>query len=194
VATGVPGAAGETTLTTGFASWFAWPYLIFVLVQVFAINSLNLYSSSLTLQAIIPGIKRWHCVLIDTVVAGALTAWTVFSSSFNTFVNDFVLFMLIWIAPWVAIYLVDSLIRRFRYDAAALQRSDGGRYFRNGGIHWPGIAAQLVGMIAAASFLNAYPAWTSPLSNATSGADFSVFMGALFGGGVYYLLARKGDL
>jgi hypothetical protein len=46
-------------------------------------------------------------------------------------------------------------------------------------------------MVAAASWLNAYPAWTSPLSNHTGGADFSVFMGALFGGVVYWALARR---
>jgi hypothetical protein len=48
-----------------------------------------------------------------------------------------------------------------------------------------------VGMAATASWLNAYPAWTSPLTNHTGGADFSVFMGALFGGVIYWLLARR---
>ena len=33
--------------------------------------------------------------------------------------------------------------------------------------------------------------WKGPLSSATGGADFSVFMGALFGGCVYLLLARR---
>jgi NCS1 family nucleobase:cation symporter-1 len=70
-------------------------------------------------------------------------------------------------------------------------RTGQGLYFRNDGIHVPGIVAQLVGMLAAASWLNAYPAWTSPLSNHTGGADFSVFMGALFGGALYWLLARR---
>jgi hypothetical protein len=46
-------------------------------------------------------------------------------------------------------------------------------------------------MAAAGSFLNAYPAWTSPLTRATGGADASVFMGALFGGAIYFLLARR---
>jgi hypothetical protein len=46
-------------------------------------------------------------------------------------------------------------------------------------------------MAAAASWLNAYPAWIAPLSSHTGGADFSVFMGALFGGGIYYLRSRR---
>ena len=58
-------------LTHAFSSWFVWPYLIFIIVQLFAINSIDLYSSGLTLQAIFPAIKRWQCVLLDTTVAAA---------------------------------------------------------------------------------------------------------------------------
>ncbi|HUE27356.1 MAG TPA: cytosine permease [Solirubrobacteraceae bacterium] len=192
VATAVPAASDPISgLPHAFAGWFIWPYLAFVIVQLFAINSIDLYSSGLTLQAIIPRIKRWQCVLLDTTVAGALTAFTVFSSGFNTFLTDFLLFMLIWIAPWVAIYLTDYFMRRGRYDARSLMDTRAGLYFRNAGVHVPGVVAQLVGMVAAAMWLNAYPAWTSPLSTHTGGADFSVFVGALFGAGTYYLLARR---
>ena len=73
----------------------------------FAINSIDLYSSGLTLQAIGLKIKRWQAVLVDTVVSGVITAVVIFSASFNTFLTDFLLFMIIWIAPWVGIFLVD---------------------------------------------------------------------------------------
>jgi NCS1 family nucleobase:cation symporter-1 len=189
VAAGNGGAV--TGLTHAFAGWFVWPYLAFIIVQLFAINSIDLYSSGLTLQAIIPRIKRWQCVLLDTCVAAALTAFAIFSSGFNTFIIDFLLFMLIWIAPWVAIYLVDYFLRRGRYDSRGLLDARAGVYWRDGGLHWPGLIAQLIGMAAAASWLNAYPAWTSPLTNHTGGADFSVFMGALFGGVIYWALARN---
>jgi purine-cytosine permease-like protein len=192
LATAIPGATDPIAgLPHALWGWFVWPYLAFVIVQLFAINSIDLYSSGLTLQAIFPAIKRWQCVLLDTTIAATLTAVTVFSSSFYSFITDFVLFMLIWIAPWVAIYLTDYFLRRGRYDSAALMETAKGMYYRNGGIHWPGIIAQIVGMAAAASWLNAYPAWVSPLSTHTGSADFSVFMGALFGGGLYYLLNRQ---
>ena len=55
-----------------------------LIVQLFAINSIDLYSSGLTLQAIIPKIKRWQCVILDTTVAGALTAVAIFSSVYNS--------------------------------------------------------------------------------------------------------------
>ena len=91
----------------------------------------------------------------------------------------------------MAIYLIDYFLRRGRYDSRALLDPRPGIYFRNGGLHWQGLIAMAVGMAAAASWLDAYPAWTSPLTNHTGGADFSVFMGALFGGGIYWLLARR---
>lgn len=188
VAAGAGGAVSG--LPHAFPGWFLWPYLVFIIVQLFAINSVDLYSSGLTLQAIVPRIKRWQCVLLDTTVAGALTAWTVFSNGFTSFLTDFLEFMLVWIAPWVAIYLVDYLLRRGRYESVSLMDTAKGLYYRNHGVHWPGVIAQVIGMVAAASFLNAYPAWTSPLTNATNGADASVFMGALVGGVIYFWLAR----
>jgi purine-cytosine permease-like protein len=191
VATAVPSATDPISgLPHAFHSWFLVPYLIFVIFQLFAINSVDLYSSGLTLQAIVPGIRRWQTVLIDTVVAGALTAVTVFSSSFNTFIEDFLLFMIVWIAPWVAIYLTDWALRRGRYDSRSLLNGRAGIYWRDGGLHVPGLVAQAIGMLAAASWLDT-TVWKGPLSTATNGADFSVFMGALFGGGVYFLLARR---
>jgi NCS1 family nucleobase:cation symporter-1 len=85
VATAVPASSDAIGgLPHAFAGWFIWPYLILVVFQLFAINSIDLYSSGLTLQAIVPGIQRRQCVLLDTTVAGALTADTVFSAGFNT--------------------------------------------------------------------------------------------------------------
>lgn len=198
VATAVPSASDPISgLPHAFSAWFLVPYLIFVIIQLFAINSLDLYSSGLTLQAIIPKIRRWQCVLLDTVVAGALTAVAIFSSGFNTFLTDFLLFMIIWIAPWVAIYLVDWFLRRGTYDSRSLLNGRAGIYWRRDGIHVPGVVAQSVGMLAAASFLNTtvwqgpFVGLTNPGGPASYGADFSVFMGALFGGVTYYLLARR---
>src|ERR1700759_4908092 len=144
VAAGDGGAVSG--LTHAFSGWFVWPYLIFIIVQLFAINSIDLYSSGLTLQAIFPAIRRWQCLLLDTTVAGALTAYAIFSSGFNTFITDFLLFMLVWIAPWVSIYLTDYFMRRGRYDSRALMSTRAGLYFRNHGLHIPGVVAQLIGM------------------------------------------------
>lgn len=191
VATGVPMASSITTLTAAFPGWFIVPYLIVAIVQLFAINTINLYSSGVTLQSLVPGLRRLQCVAIDTVFCGAFAAYAVFSSRFFSLLTDFLLFIIVWLGPWCAIYLVDWLLRRGRYDTSGLLNERGGRYFRNGGVHWPAIIAQAVGMVAAALWLNAYSPYVSPLSSRIGNSDFSVFMGLFFGGIVYWLLARR---
>jgi nucleobase:cation symporter-1, NCS1 family len=192
IATGVPSAKTPNGLVAGFPSWFVWPYLIFAILQLFAINTLDLYSSGVTLQSLVPGLKRLHCVAIDTVICGALVAYSVFSARFDTLLADFVLFITVWLGPWCAIYLVDSWLRLNRYDHDGLLNERGGRYYRNGGVHWPAIIAQLTGMVCAALWLNARSPYVGPLAGRTGGpigSDFSVFVGLAAGGVVYYLLA-----
>ncbi len=191
VATGVPGATSITGLTAGFPGWFIVPYLIVAIFQLFAINTLDLYSSGVTLQSLVPGLRRLQCVGIDTVICGAFAAYAVFSSRFFSLLTDFLLFIIVWLAPWCAIYLVDTWLRRNRFDPGALLNERGGRYYRNGGIHWPAIIAQLTGMVAAALWLDAYSPYVSALSSRIGGSDFSVFMGLFFGGLTYWLLARR---
>jgi purine-cytosine permease-like protein len=191
VATAVPVASDPISgLPHAFASWFLIPYLVLIVVQLFAINSIDLYSSGLTLQAIGLKIKRWQAVLVDTVVSGVITAVVIFSASFNTFLTDFLLFMIIWIAPWVGIFLVDYFLRRGTYDSRSLLDTRAGIYWRKAGVHVPGVVAQLLGMVAASMWLDT-TVWQGPLSTATNGADFSIFMGTIVGGLAYYILARN---
>ncbi len=196
VGTAVPAAADSPTgLVVGFQTWFVVPFLIFAIVQLFAINTLDLYSSGVTLQSLIPSLRRLHCVAIDTVVCGAIAAYAVFSSSFFGLLTGFLLYIILWLGPWCAIYLVDSYLRRNRYDHDALLDERGGRYFRSGGVHWPAIIAQLVGGVAAYLWLNASSggtlASTGALSSRTGGSDFSVFIGLIAGGLIYWVLAGR---
>ena len=152
VATYVPNAganSGVTNFPNAFSSWFVVPFFIVAIFQVFAINSLDLYSSGVTLQAIGLRLRRWQAVLVDTAICCGLTAYGVFDSSFNTLLTDFVDSVIVWIAPWTAIFLVDWVLRRRRYVPAELQRGSGGLYWRKGGIHWPAIVAQLLGSFMA---------------------------------------------
>jgi len=86
---------------------------------------------------------------------------------------------------------VDWLLRAGRYDSLALvDESSRGRYWRKGGIFLPGIAAQLLGMVAAAMWIDS-AAFVGPLSSASGGADFSVFAGVAVAGLAYWVLARR---
>lgn len=192
VATYVPDAGGNpvTDFPHAFSGWFLVPFLLVSIVQLFAINSLDLYSSGLTLQALGLRVERWQAVLVDTVVCSGLAAYAIFDSSFNTLLTDFVDCVIVWIGPWTAIFLVDWWLRRYRYVPAELQRTEGGLYWRIGGVHWPAIIAQILGSVAAVMALDT-TFFVSPISSATGGADFSVFMGMGVASIAYYLLAAR---
>ena len=189
-----PVATQVTALPSSFASWFFWPFMILALPQLFAINTLDLYSSGVTLQALGMPVARMGAVVIDTVLAGGITALVIFKGSFYGDLSGFLNYIVIWLAPWFGVLLVDWLLRRGRYHAPSLAAGRGGVYWRSGGFHWPGVVALLVGGVAAAMWVNGefyQPAYLSPISSATNGSDFSWLVGILVGGVTYFLLAFR---
>jgi purine-cytosine permease-like protein len=181
-----------------FPAWFVVPFLIFAIFQLLAINTIDLYSSGVTLQALGIPIKRWGAVFVDITVAAVVTGIIVFHGNFYADFSGFLLYIVVWLSAWFGILMVDYLLRRGRYDAPSLAAERGGLYWRNGGIHWPGVIAQALGMVAALMWINAafaVPAYVGPISKhfpGLQGSDFSWAIGILIGGGVYYLLARPG--
>lgn len=169
-------------LPTGFLV----PFLILAILTLWSGNTLDLYSSGVTLQALGIPLKRTYCVLIDLVVAGTLAAITVFSSKFNSYFTDFLGLIILWLAPWFAIFVVDWLLRK-TYDAEALVNASGGRYYRRNGIHVPGIIALLIGGTASGLWLNT-TLFQGPLSSRTGHSDMSVFMGIVVAGVIYWAL------
>jgi NCS1 family nucleobase:cation symporter-1 len=180
--------------TNTIPSSFVVVFLVFAVVQLFAVNSLDLYSSGVTLQAMGVHIKRYQAVLVDSAICLGVTSYAVFNSSFNTLLRNFVAVVICWIAPWAAIYLVDWGLRRWRYVPAELQRTDrASLYWGIGGVHWPAIVAQAAGSTAAVLALS-QPFYQGPIATAAGGggADFSVFTGMFVGGLVYLVLAWRG--
>ncbi len=186
--------------TSAIPPWFVVVFLLFAIVQIFGINSLDMYSSGVTLQAIGVPVKRYQAVLIDCAIALGVTMYAIFSSSFTTYLEDFVDVVIVWIAPWAAIFLTDWILRRYRYVPSELQKT--GRdslYWRKGGVFWPALVAQVVGMFAAISGLSAtfhLPQWLNLVTYHTRdafgfGGDFSIFMGMGVGALVYLILATR---
>ncbi|MBV9382463.1 MAG: cytosine permease [Streptosporangiaceae bacterium] len=181
-----------------FPSWFVTPFLIFAVFQLLAINTIDMYSSGVTLQALGVPVKRWGAVIIDTVVCAVVTGLILFHGNFSKDFAGFLLYIVVWLAPWFGILMTDYLLRRRRYDPLSLARSRGGLYWRNGGIHWPAVIAQVVGMVATLMWINAataFPAYTGPVSNnfpGLAGGDFGWALGIVVGAGVYWLLASRG--
>ena len=192
-------------------SWFLALFLIIAIVQLFGINSLDLYSSGVSLQAMGLNLRRYQAVLLDSAIAGSLTLYATFQSTFSLYMKEFVGVIIVWIAPWFGIFIVDWILRKFKYSAQELQRSDrGGIYFAQGGVNWNAMVAFGIGLVLALSAFSKAPPpvsfpfhWMTPVSNHFGGtcaadlvhgtcqagwyggADFSIFFG-IFGAGVLY--------
>lgn len=173
--------------------WFVIPYLLLAIVTLLAVNTTDLYSSGLNLQTMGVKIRRSITVIVDLTICVLIAFWAVFAQSFYELLENFLNILVIWLAPWVAIYLVDWLLRRGRYDAESLFPGGAGErgvYWRSGGVHVPALVALLLGMAGATLWINSVLI-VGPLSSLTGGSDLSVFAGMLVGGGAYWLLARR---
>ncbi len=198
-------------------SWVVALFLIFAIVQLFGINSLDLYSSGVSLQAMGLKLKRYQAVVLDSILACGLTIWAMFQSTFSLYMKEFVGVIIVWIAPWLGIYLMDWIIRKYRYSASELQRDDkSGIYFvGKTGVNWNSIVAFVVGMVCSTiAFSKAPPPvnfpfhWMTPISNHYGGAcagnlvhnvcsagwyggaDFSVPTGIIVAALVYFVLEK----
>ena len=198
-------------------TWVVVVFLIFAIVQLFGINSLDLYSSGVSIQAMGIRLKRYQAVVLDSIIAGLLTIWAMFQSTFANFMKEFVGVIIVWIAPWLGVFIVDWLLRKMRYHAKELQRTDReGLYFGGRtGINWNALVAFAVGLVTATlAFSKAPPPvnfpfhWMTPISNHFGGAcagplqhgvctagwyggaDFSIPTGIIVAGLLYFILEK----
>ncbi|MDE3139979.1 MAG: cytosine permease [Acidobacteriota bacterium] len=201
----------------GLPSWFVVVFLVFAIVQLFGINSLDLYSSGVSVQAMGLRLKRYQAVVMDSIIAGALTIWATFGSSFSLYMKDFVGVIIVWIAPWFGVYITDWMLRRYRYNAAEMQKvTPDSIYWGSSGFNWNAIIAFVVGLVLATTAYSKAPPpvnfplhWMTPFSNHFGafyctgtaqancgpagwfgGADMSVFFGILSAALVYFVLEK----
>lgn len=126
---------------------------------------------------------------IDMVICTVLAAIAIFNADFNTLYGQFLSLLIIFLAPWCAIYLTDAWLRRNRYNPEGLLARLGGPYWYQGGINPVGIIAMIGGMIASALWLNS-TLLQGPLSRLFGDSDMSVFTGFIVAAVLYLLLAR----
>ena len=122
-------------------------------------------------------------------ICTVLAAIAIFNSNFNTLYGQFLALLIIFLAPWCAIYLTDAWLRRNTYNSAGLLARIGGPYWYKGGINPAGLLAMLGGMIASALWLNS-TLLQGPFSRLLGGSDLSIFTGFIVGGVLYWLLSR----
>jgi purine-cytosine permease-like protein len=191
VATVVDPAGLPNSIESIVPSWFFPLFLVVVAVGTIANNVLGIYSSGLSLQAMGIKIHRAAAVSVDALIGTAMAVYAIFVSDFTATLNEFLQWALWWWAPFMAIFLVDLVLRRRAYDGPQLEHPQGGRYWYSGGYRWRGVVALVAGMVMTALCAQTTH-FKGPISvHVLSGADISPLVGMLVGGALYWLLCRS---
>jgi NCS1 nucleoside transporter family len=171
--------------------WFLFPFLIVMIAGVVANNVMNSYSSGLSLLALGVRIERYKSVFIDAIITVTLACIALFIYDFSTVFTQFLSNLVILLAPWAGIFVVDFLLRRGSYVSDDLLVSKGGSYWYSRGINWRALIALGVGVVAGALVANTSKFQGFIAMDYFGGADLSPFVGLIVGAGMYYGLAAS---
>lgn len=187
-------AVDMTDPQTSFAAilprWFYPIFLLVIIVSSVTNNVITTYSSGLALQAVGIKARRAVTVGVDGIVAVSLTIYALFISNFFDSLNNFLSLSVAVLGPCIAIYVMDSFLRRHQYDGLQLSdESPQSPFWYDNGIRWPGVAAEGLGTLAALLCINS-PVLVGPVARALKGADLSAITGPMIAAGVYFVMTR----
>lgn len=114
-------SASDTIYTILGGSLMGALAMIAIVLGTIAVNAMNDYTGSLSLQAAGFRVKRVWSALVVAILGFFFTLY-LNSGDFATKFENYLLFIAYWIAPWAAIVLVDWWLRRGRVDVSQLSR------------------------------------------------------------------------
>ncbi len=172
-------------------AWFFMIFMFAVILGCVATNVPNGYTAGLHLLALRLPLTRVQGVLAIGAITLVFRIITLLAGRFFSLYMDWLSYIVYWSCPWLAIVFVDYLLRNGRYDTSEFMKWGEGKYWYNNGIFWPAVISFFSGIAVSLLFANS-TLYASPLMiNYFGGADFSLVVGVLFTGVLYYLLARN---
>lgn len=177
-------------IVTAFGG-MALPVLFLVLHGPVATNILNLYSCSLAALAIGLRTARWKITLLAGVVASVVLAVFVRSDDFAHAFDQWMASILVWIAPWAGIVLVDFFVLRGgRPDVPSLYRDGADSPY--GRTNRRALIALAAGVAAGWAWqYGMVPVMQGPVARLLGHSDFSWLSGFVVAGGLHHLLSRR---
>ncbi len=184
----------QTNLAQIVPGWFYPVFLLVIVLSSITNNVLTAYSSGLCLQALGVKMSRARTVFIDGALSTGLAAYALFVSDFLDSLSRTIELSVAVLAPSMALYVTDIVLRRNDYDGVALNdERAGSRYWYRGGWNVAGTVALAAGVLACVLFVHT-STFSGPLANALGGADLSFLVGPLVTVIVYWaLFARQRD-
>jgi nucleobase:cation symporter-1, NCS1 family len=165
--------------------------MVAIAVGTVAVNAMNDYTGSLSLQAAGFRIKRVYSAVIVAVLGFLFTLYLNAQAEFATSFVNFLLFISYWIAPFVGVVLADWWLRRRHADVSHLSDFGG---LQSGIV---GIAALIIGFLVGIPFQNASLGYDlgGPFNYVTvnylHGADIAYYVGGIVAAVIYIVFARK---
>ncbi len=171
-------------------------YLTLLCIAVGAVcaNAINIYSGTMSLVAL--GIREMGLTLrqrraLLAVVAGALGYIIGLVGQANVGPGSkyeyFLILISYWIAPWLAVVLVDYWLRKGDYG-------DESMFYDTKYQRWQGVAAMAIGLVVSVGlFANVYSIYTGPIPNGNPGiGDITFIVGFVLAGVLYYAFNLMG--
>src|SRR6202051_551006 len=175
---------------------FGKPLLLWSLLGLLTITSLNCYGASLPLLSVVdtlkptrPTLAKRIVTLVFATVAASLIALAS-SQHFAEKFGEFLAVLLYLFTPWTAINLVDFyVVRKGHYSVREIFNPHGmyGRW------SWRGLAAYGIGFVVMIPFFSTVH-FKGPIAQALGGADVAMLVGLPVSAIVYLWACRSLDL
>lgn len=194
VATKATGGESSDTIFQvlgGGGSVIAMLAMVAIAVGTVAVNAMNDYTGSLSLQAAGLRVKRIYSAVIVAVLGFLFTLYLHNSKDVATNFTNFLLFISYWISPFVGVVLADWVLRRRRADVSRL--TDFGS-LPSGTI---ALVALVVGFAIGIPFQNSSLgySWGGPFNYVTAnylhGADLAYYVGGIVAFLIYWVGAGR---
>jgi len=165
--------------------------MVAIAIGTVAVNAMNDYTGSLSLQAAGIRVKRIYSAAAVAVLGFLFTLVLQYSGNFSTNFFNFLLFISYWISPFVGVVLADWWLRGRRADARSIVDFAS---LPSGSL---ALIALVVGFAVGIPFQNSSLgyAWGGPFNYITAnylhGADLAYYVGGAVAFLIYWLGARS---
>ncbi|MCR8943346.1 cytosine permease [Streptomyces sp. OUCMDZ-4982] len=172
----LPEAPWLQGLTDAVPGWFAVVVVVFGFAGTLPQAGLCLYAAGLSANSMCWRASRTAVTTVVSLLAAAVLYLGAVVYDAMDAMSAFVTLLLTVVAPWAAVLSVGYVLRRGRYDVAALRTfttGGGGRYWFTGGANPRAVIAFAAGSTIGILWVNG-PLYVGPLARATAGVDLSL--------------------
>lgn len=172
--------------------WLGPLFVLGVVITTIALNGMTTYTASMAFQSIGVPIRRIPSAVVIGVLGAAFTLYLVNATSLLDAVNLMLQLLILISAPTIAVYVMDILLRRNRYDGPGLFiDNSSGPFWFHGGWSLAGLSSAVIGAVIGSLFMTT-EVFTGPIAAATGFLDLSVPVSLAVSAGLYAVLAGRG--